>query len=761
MGNYEGYKGRIWDWKSFSITDLLMKIDREELVIPSFQRSLVWDDEEKKELSDTIRKQRPFGCIYLYKYQDIDQNKVKIDKFQLIDGLQRLSTISEYMESMNKFFKIEEEKLASLVSKMNSFIKPENLIRDNNLVRSEIKEWVNKNYRNYEQIRDINGYGLAFWLAEKFNVEKSDLFQYNSVVASAINDVFIEFKKQCESFMNLEIPTIVINEEGVPQHELPDIFNKINSTGKALTKYEKFAASWATLIETGGGLVLNPTNQYIKEIITAIKKRNETRSSKIKILEAKSGKIGHFDVVFGLGQVLSNNPDFRDLFVSGIGETEINSAAFSLLAATLGVNNKNIVKIPERLNKIPDLSLFLTKLLEVTKEVNHLLLNNIHRMKLNSKTGKKDVTQFLIVSIIAVVFHMKYGTLVKDSDNVRSYEFNFETENKDWPEKKKKLIRNLYKRYAMDIFSNLWGHSGHKRVNEIVFTNPDWFTKEVTFEKFNSSIREYFQTKMDERPNSFDKKDEIILSLYYLKRMNAQEINNYYNIDHIVTRKIHNKMKEKKLSLNENIFTNLCFLPEGFNKSKSDRVAHELSTEEISKFPNMSKENLERFTRASMQDSLFLFFHSEKDYSQDDFKEKFELFMSKMLETMIEHIREDHFSNPVEDQLSDDEDILETDIIFSISRNDYFGRGYYNRATGEFTLEPESRVNVNDSTGLDYSKVDHNGFLKEEIAFSSPSAAGSYVFGGDPCNGLEWWRDAEGRTLREVMDIPLRKRKRK
>jgi hypothetical protein len=45
--------------------------------------------------------------------------------------------------------------------------------------------------------------------------------------------------------------------------------------------------------------------------------------------------------------------------------------------------------------------------------------------------------------------------------------------------------------------------------------------------------------------------------------------------------------------------------------------------------------------------------------------------------------------------------------------------------------------------------IDDNGILQENVLFSSPSYAASFVIGGS-VNGLIAWATAEGKTLKEI-----------
>ena len=51
------------------------------VVLPTFQRKLVWSKAQKKSFINTLHEGFPFGSILVYRYPDAD-------KLSLIDGLQ-------------------------------------------------------------------------------------------------------------------------------------------------------------------------------------------------------------------------------------------------------------------------------------------------------------------------------------------------------------------------------------------------------------------------------------------------------------------------------------------------------------------------------------------------------------------------------------------------------------------------------------------------------------------------------------------------
>lgn len=84
----------------------------EKLVIPDYQRDLVWTLDQKINLIKSIFAGADIGTIYFAR-QRYDENSHKLDitTFNVIDGQQRLNAINEYV---NDGFKVNDLKFSEL-----------------------------------------------------------------------------------------------------------------------------------------------------------------------------------------------------------------------------------------------------------------------------------------------------------------------------------------------------------------------------------------------------------------------------------------------------------------------------------------------------------------------------------------------------------------------------------------------------------------------------------------------------------------------
>lgn len=88
-----------WDRKEFTIEELFEKYSNFDLVLqPFFQRNLVWTEKAKSHFIESILLNMPISEIYLNKENE---------KYSVVDGQQRLSTILHFMENKFKLSKLE------------------------------------------------------------------------------------------------------------------------------------------------------------------------------------------------------------------------------------------------------------------------------------------------------------------------------------------------------------------------------------------------------------------------------------------------------------------------------------------------------------------------------------------------------------------------------------------------------------------------------------------------------------------------------
>jgi hypothetical protein len=93
--------------RSFSIEDLLGEIRSGKIRVPSFQRGLKWEDEDRLKLFDSVYRGFPVGTL-LFWQRPAEAGRIKIDRFStdaearsdalwVVDGQQRITTLADVL----------------------------------------------------------------------------------------------------------------------------------------------------------------------------------------------------------------------------------------------------------------------------------------------------------------------------------------------------------------------------------------------------------------------------------------------------------------------------------------------------------------------------------------------------------------------------------------------------------------------------------------------------------------------------------------
>ena len=91
--------------KSWNIKDLYRawnRVDREynrQILVPSFQRGLVWGEDKRAELINSLRAGYPVGAILLAQKGVNNSGPSEVTEYALLDGLQRTNAICKYLEN--------------------------------------------------------------------------------------------------------------------------------------------------------------------------------------------------------------------------------------------------------------------------------------------------------------------------------------------------------------------------------------------------------------------------------------------------------------------------------------------------------------------------------------------------------------------------------------------------------------------------------------------------------------------------------------
>ncbi len=577
-----------WELTSYSVDTLQSEINNKKIVVPEYQRGIVWDKEKKGALISTIKKGFPFGSILIY----VDDNS----KIQLIDGLQRCTTIFEFVNNPSSFFDEQDidnaiiYKIFDLMEYGNSETIKERFCED---IKMHLISWVKEKHRTMADVKKIQYFDFACFLSEKYPT-LNDISKLRKV-ANLIQPMLEKYIEICTFILTTKIPVIKLIGS---DEDLPEIFERINRHGATLTKYQIYNAAWTgkkvkIIDKRLFGIIENIHKRYNKMVegYYEIEDYNAAKMNRDKLINV-------FDLCFGFGKMLCNNYPY--LFGRSKDDAKVESVGFALINACLGyrVNEMNKLHIHiKELGTDEGINAFLLKILDCVEEIDQIL-----KVVTTFKGNKRSInnisinhTEMQIVSIIAFRFIQKYVTIKRDenSEEVISREYNLKEISKFWIANKDSFKKNCLKIYIMDCLQEKWKGSGDKKLNGIILSNSyyyreiSWGDFEKTLDLWNENLNN--ERREEQKPANPKEGEKILLNIIYANEFKAAEQlgTDTYDIEHLATKGLMKWQLEKinkgkadreRLKLPISAFGNLCYLIDSDNRAKGKKTVYQDSS---------------------------------------------------------------------------------------------------------------------------------------------------------------------------------------
>jgi len=519
--------------------------------LPSFQRSVVWSSEKRKELIHTIQDGYPFGSLLLHETLGAEK------KYLLVDGLQRLSTIMDYEKNKYAYIDIQsfakeyfEEIYALYESRVEASL--------SDSVKNKIMDIVVNAFK-----RKTTESGVTFITRElvtempTFDSFQLDVMEIIEKIDSRITN-YIDLDK-------LRVPVVIFKGDA---SELPNIFESINSGGTKLSKYEIFASAWQGIVfKIDDATILRWVDEKYEKMQekSGLEIENYTPGS-----IAESGEINLFEYAYAIGKIIRN--DYVEMFAgkNSSDASEIDAIGFGLLAAALGVDIKKMGNIANhfRVNMDPkNLIDMKDKLVECSREVNDILKKYI------KSVDNKVFTKYMyhqVVSIVASLFKIKYsvGADLKISTNhgstrhVRSFE------------------RHMPKHYLYDLIRGFWAGSGDTKIAELLRQDieKNKYIDGISDEWWTSALEEWMGEQEKKESRNIDIVNKLFLT-YMFNLTNPAATTNKYDFEHIIPQ---NRFERRFGKGPFSAVGNLCILPLFENRSKKEKTLYEYFDETLS-----------------------------------------------------------------------------------------------------------------------------------------------------------------------------------
>ena len=616
-----------WKLEEFKASEISYNIKNNIFVVPRYQRMIQWKQRKMNNLIDTIKKGLPFGCILLH----CDDNH----KYQIIDGLQRSNTICEFIKNPAKYFErsdIDELMLDQLYQLMG-------INSDKDVVKNKIVEiitnWIKNDYKTMDTIKNLQYHKCAIKIIKEFPTLEGKSEQ----VSDIIEPTLLKYKDMCSKMSDINIPAIVIYGD---QKNLPTIFERINSTGLPLTKWQIYSATWIDKLVS--------LDDDLKDIVEYNKKRYDSLTTETDIELAnydsikfiKDNKLTIFELIFGFGKLISNKYNY--LFGGSKNINDVDSVGFNLVNACLGLKTSEIENLQDNILKIvgtdSNINNFLRKIIESIRFVDKTLAITT-RFKSNVRNNASPIhTEYQICSMIASVFINKYLEIeIDENDKITKRVLHLDSSNSTWKEYKQKFERNAIKVSLIDIIQTEWRGSGDKKLNHVIL-NKEYYTRDIEKQDFENILKYWHDKIKSERQEytrvkSPDEAERTILNIIYSNILTAGEQIDGKNLDieHLATKeklkKLIANLYEKGIEIRLPISSigNLCFLPEGINRGKREKTIYQVG---LSKDEMNTYETKYTFTT-----------HDDLKWIEDDYINREDLIYkyNKFIDTRFEKLR--------------------------------------------------------------------------------------------------------------------------
>lgn len=619
-----------WEQASFTAIEINNNIMNKSFVVPPYQRGYVWSEKQKEQFVDTLKRGLPFGTILLYRDEKENQH-------QIIDGLQRCTTIYNFINKPAPFFNEDdvEEGLPLQLAKLTGVANYASLA---NGIKEHLIDWVHKAFLSMDDVRDMQYIDYAF----AFTAFYPSAQGRESDIVRAVRPTLKKFKDLCESLCTVRIPAIVIKGD---DDALPEIFERINSKGTQLSKYQIYAATWRKKYKVDSEKLLGLI-KYNKDRYERMSGDGTDIADFNPLTYTRDKKLDLFEIAFALGKLLGNN--YPSLFETKKDIKDVDSLGFSLITACVGMKNahsKNLHTAFEEIVGNQNVNLFLERILQCV-DTTQKLIGKFNKFKVNAGNEVGPLhTEFQIVSLIANIFVARYGVYQKDdNDRIEHFSLSLQSSNPEWETYEHQIKNNAWKRYCLDIMNSRWKGSGDKKLDAIVF-DTSYYAQTISWVDFEAGIKQWYNAaKLEKREHKRvappQEPEKIFFAMLYLPVFTAEDQadQSKYDVEHLMTKNLMKKCLDRydgQLRLPIGSIGNLCLLPQRENRSKRDKTIYDDSS-----FLSKSKYTLAqletKFTFTTRSDLVWV---SDETLSKEDFENQYLQYIDGRFETLLAKIK--------------------------------------------------------------------------------------------------------------------------
>ena len=559
----------------WSLQDITQSIDesttqsRYFVQIPKFQRSIVWTDNQIKKLVDSIYKGFPIGSLLAYQTDQSRKNKIVL---QLVDGLQRVTAISRFMASPLMYAPIGSLVSQEVLELCATTVFGDAEEKNRGAMEQRFRSWFDGTTElKYGDSFNFNS--LARHLAQNDDSALSKLVVLNS--KSGFGDSLLGQVLQDQE--NARAYKVPINVYAGPIENVPTIFERINSQGAKLSKYEILAASWShTTVDVNNVNVLNAIAEKYRVMIA-----NGYEVEGFDEDSVETSDYNLYEYLFGLGKVLAK--EFPTLFHSSADSDDDSPVAFQIFTVALQLPVAKMGELPKRMPRLD------SDVIDVDRLENAVLracqiaeksLSQYLALTLNEQTaGPSGVSQNQAISLVT--------SILSNCFDERFSNFNERLAGE--------IAANFPAHFLLDTLRNAWGNAGDSTLFDRTWQEvetgvlkdkskrPDfnpgsYYRKKVDADALRTAFEMWHGTQLEARQKErarYSKDMKPVLKFIYSTLVSSQEDKGVkFELEHVypvaVLKKLISKAKIDGLPLGA--IGNLMLLPKDINRIKKENL---------------------------------------------------------------------------------------------------------------------------------------------------------------------------------------------
>ncbi len=516
-----------------------------KVTIPVFQRGLRWSKSQRNRFIDSISKGYPFGSLLFAQTNEINV-------FSVVDGLQRGSTVCDYIYNpLSNIERIDENTLDAI----RRVLFPE---AENKSINKVIGRLILDYYKEKQNFDNIDLFKLARTIFKEFPNLESEMEateKIYDILSTEIKSVKDQYNKVCSA----AVPIVVYSG---PQELLCEIFNLINTEGIPLNDYEIYAAVWSQKKYKINCKEI--VDKVINKYLVLLEKDFTLKDFSIEDIKITQ-ELSAFEYLFGLGKYW--NERYECLKVETTAkDDEINEISFEIVDACIN-DSDNVANLDKSLSKL-NINKLQKRIEEAIQFVNDSIAV-VSQFKGNKRKFNVLHSKYQIISLIANTFREMYD--VQNLDTLRA----------TWNDRKKSFDKLLLSHYVADIVGNYWHDGGGGKVYSSI--NEKRYLEVISKQRWESLIDNYYQSqlsnKQNERFTNPTNSDSVILNCIYMDLFTAKDqlSTKRFDIEHLATKeKMRLLLKDMDgLKLPVSCLANYCYLPEDVNRGKKEKTIYE------------------------------------------------------------------------------------------------------------------------------------------------------------------------------------------